>query len=230
MALTLTALLVGIVLGMRHALEPDHLTAVSTLTADEPGMRRGALLGALWGLGHTASLFAVAVVLALLQARLPARVADLFELAVGVMLVALGVRAIVRARQQMRLGAAHAHRHRRAAHRHAGARAHVHLGRSAFATRTLVVGMVHGLAGSGALTAMVLPDLPSTAWRLAYVALFGAGSLIGMAALSGAIGAPLALLGRDRRARAALSLVAGGVSATLGVAWAWPIAARLGGG
>jgi len=89
--------------------------------------------------------------------------------------------------------------------------------------------MVHGLAGSGALTAVVLADLPSLASRVGYIALFGVGSVVGMSVLSGGIGVPLARLGRRAGARATLSVAAGLISMVLGIAWGWPIAVRLAG-
>jgi ABC-type nickel/cobalt efflux system permease component RcnA len=199
---TIPALLLGLVLGARHALEPDHLTAVSTLASDEPGARRGLYIGAVWGLGHSASLFAVGTVLALLHAEMPRRLATAFEVVVGVMLIVLGLRALARVRSGQ---AMHTHARRR--------------GR-ALAWRSLVVGMVHGLAGSGALTALVLAELPTTASRLGYIVLFGAGSVAGMSLLSGAVGVPLALVGRRDSARAALSAVSGCVSVALGIFWA----------
>jgi len=194
------ALLLGVVLGARHALEPDHLSAVSTLATEQPGARRGLLLGAIWGLGHSASLFAVGSVLALLHAEMPRRLAAGFEVAVGVMLVVLGLRALARLGAPM--------------HTHARAPS------GGFAWRSLAVGMVHGLAGSGALTALVLAELPSTASRLVYIVLFGAGSIAGMSALSGAVGVPLALVGRRAYARVAVSAVAGVISVVLGITWA----------
>src|SRR5690348_3338274 len=90
-------MMIGVLLGMRHALEPDHLTAVGTLVTEARGARRGALLGMMWGLGHTASLVFVGGVLVATGAALPARAAAGFELAVAVMLVVLGVRALWRA-------------------------------------------------------------------------------------------------------------------------------------
>src|SRR5206468_8636352 len=94
----LTGSALGALLGMRHALEPDHLTAVSTLMTSSPGERsrvRAAMLGASWGIGHTLSLVVVGAVLVMLRAQMPARIADLFELSVAIMLIALGIRAIV---------------------------------------------------------------------------------------------------------------------------------------
>src|SRR4051812_20786543 len=90
----ITGSALGTLFGMRHALEPDHLTAVSTMMTGERSSVRAAMLGASWGLGHTLSLVAVGAVLVVLQAEMPARVAQLFELGVAIMLIALGVRAI----------------------------------------------------------------------------------------------------------------------------------------
>src|SRR5262245_61637888 len=167
-------------MGMRHALDPDHLAAVSVLAADAPSARRGALLGALWGIGHAAALLGTGLVLAALAAELPAALGDAFELAVAVMLIVLGGRAVARAARATGDGPMRLHAHARLAHRHAGPSAHVHVARRTLALRPLAVGVVHGLAGSGALTALVLARLPSPHMRFAYLALFSAGSIVGM--------------------------------------------------
>jgi High-affinity nickel-transport protein len=223
----LTGWILGVLLGMRHALEPDHLAAVSTLVAEEHNPRKGALLGAFWGVGHSAALLGVGVVLAAFHATMPSRVADIFELGVAFMLVGLGARALVRAAELGRFGPVHDHRHGLAMHHHQGPPSHVHLGRWTFATRSLAVGLVHGLAGSGALTALVLSNLPSTSSRLLYITLFGFGSVMGMALLSGMLGLPLAKLGKNPRAGRLLSGATGLLSTVLGLFWGWPIALRL---
>ncbi len=212
---------------MRHALEPDHLAAVSTLVARERGSARAAFLGACWGLGHTAALLAVGLVLVVLRAELPAGVADLFEFFVAVMLVALGVRALVLAWRQGHSGPPHAHHHGHVAHTHAGVPAHVHIGHWTLARRPLLVGMVHGLAGSGALTALVLTTMPSTMARITYMALFGLGSTAGMAALSGVLGWPIARLGAHQAVARGISALVGCGSIALGLAWGYPFLARL---
>src|SRR5712671_5763043 len=211
----LTGSALGSLLGMRHALEPDHLTAVSTLMTSVPGERSGvraAMLGATWGLGHTLSLVVVGAVLVVLRAEMPARVADLFELFVAIMLVALGIRAIVIAVREGRIGPAHTHHHGHIVHRHAGAAPHVHVGRWTLARRPLLVGAVHGLAGSGALTALVMSTIPSIGARLAYLALFGIGSTVGMAALSGLMGWPIARVGTHGTVARCVSLAVGSIS------------------
>jgi hypothetical protein len=217
----------GSLLGMRHALEPDHLAAVSTLVSRERSGVRAALLGVCWGLGHTLSLVVVGALLVALRAEMPSAVSDLFELLVAFMLVALGLRAIVQSARQGAEGPARVHRHGRLVHSHAGVAAHVHVGVWTLARRPLLVGAVHGLAGSGALTALVLATLPTTAARLAYMALFGLGSTVSMAALSGLLGWPLARFGTHHLVARGVSLIVGCTSMVLGVMWGQAAIARL---
>ncbi|MCW5809249.1 MAG: urease accessory protein, partial [Deltaproteobacteria bacterium] len=108
----------GFAIGLRHALEPDHLTAVSTLVVDARGAQRGALLGALWGVGHTLALLAVGSVLLATSSTLPDRAADMLELAVAAMLVVLGIRSLARAVHDGERGPVHGHRHGATAHAH----------------------------------------------------------------------------------------------------------------
>lgn len=197
-------LLIGVALGLglgaRHALEPDHLVAVSALSADRPGARRGLLVGALWGVGHTLSLLACGLAAAIAAARIPAGLADLFEIAVAVMLIALGASAVFRGR----------------AERHV----HVNVQPRVPTMRPLIVGAVHGLAGSGALVALATAGLPTTAARVAFIALFGFGSIAAMSAISGLAGYPLARLARRPVAGRFLLGVAGATSVAVGVVWA----------
>lgn len=216
----------GALLGMRHALEPDHLAAVSTLISDERGPSQTAFLGLCWGLGHTLALVLVGVVLIGLRAEMPPKAADLFELGVALMLIGLGLRAVVRAARQGTDGPSALHQHGPVVHRHSGPR-HVHVGKLTLARRPLLVGIVHGLAGSGALTALVLATLPSAAARITYMTLFGLGSTAGMAALSGLLGWPLARIGGQTRTLRTVSLVVGCLSTTLGVGWGVPLVGRL---
>ena len=207
----------GSLLGMRHALEPDHLAAVSTLVSGERSGYKAAFLGACWGLGHTLALVAVGAFVVMLRAELPVRVSNLFEFGVAIMLVSLGVRAIYVAARQGPAGPTRAHHHGRIVHVHSGATGHIHIGAWTLARRPLLVGAVHGLAGSGALTALVLTTLPTTAARLTYMTLFGLGSTLGMAALSGLLGWPLARVGHHHTVARAVSLAVGFVSTVLGV-------------
>ena len=217
----------GSLLGMRHALEPDHLAAVSTLVTGERNSIKAAFLGICWGLGHTFSLIVVGTILVVLRAEMPERIADGFEFCVALMLIGLGVRAMYVAARQGPSGPVHVHHHGHTVHVHEGAPAHIHIGTWTLARRPLLVGAVHGLAGTGALTALVLTTLPSTAARLTYMLVFGLGSTLGMAALSGLLGWPLARAGRHRGIARALSLAVGGVSIVLGLAWGYPILGKL---
>ena len=215
----------GSLLGMRHALEPDHLAAVSTLVSRERNGAKAALLGACWGLGHTAGLVVVGSVLVLLRAELPPRLADVFELFVAIMLIVLGSRSVLQALRQA--DARHSHHRWFAMHTHSGLAAHVHVGTWTLARRPLIVGAIHGLAGSGALTALVLTTLPSTLARLTYMALFGLGSTLSMAALSGLLGWPLARLGAHSGVTRGISMAVGVMSVALGLYWGYPLVGRI---
>jgi hypothetical protein len=222
----LTSSGLGSLLGMRHAFEPDHLAAVSTLVTRERSGYKAALVGACWGLGHSASLLAVGAVLILLRAEMTTGLSEVFEFCVALMLIALGWRAIRQAARQGPAGPSHLHQHRHVVHTHAGAPAHVHLGRWTLARRPLLIGAVHGLAGSGTLTALVLTTLPTTSAQLAYISLFGLGSTLGMAALSGLLGWPLARLGAHQTLARGMSIVVGCVSIALGILWGSPLVLR----
>jgi hypothetical protein len=211
----------GSLLGMRHAMEPDHLAAVTTLLSRERSIVRAAWLGLCWGFGHTLALVAVGVALAFFEAEMPASVATTFELLVSVMLIGLGVRAMAQAARQGRAGPMHVHRHGPVIHHHTGVQSHVHFGAWTLARRPLLVGAIHGVAGSGTLTALVLTTLPSMSARLTYMALFGLGSAVSMAALSGLLGWPLARLTTHQAVARSVSFVAGGVSTVLGIVWGY---------
>ena len=214
-------------IGMRHALEPDHIAAVSTLVSRERSGYRAAWLGVCWGLGHTLTLLIAGLGLVLLRSEMPAHLADFFELLVAAMLIGLGIRSVLQAAQLGSKGPVRLHRHRWVVHQHSGLPAHVHIGKWTLARRPLLVGAVHGLAGSGALAALVLATLPSVAAQLAYMALFGLGSTLGMAALSGLLGWPLARLGANQHLTRGISAVVGCASVVLGIVWGYPLVGRL---
>jgi len=212
----------GVFSGVRHAFEPDHLAAVSTMVAGQRSPRASARFAAFWGIGHAAMLVLVAGVLMALERSMPERVANALELVVAVMLVVLGLDALRRAAKAMKRGPAFEHAHGAAAHAHPGTLAHVHVKGFSFALRPLAVGTLHGLAGSGALTALVAASSRSTSAGLVFIALYGLGATLGMAAVAGLAGVPLARLGRSRVGSAALLGVAGGISVVVGIVWAVP--------
>lgn len=196
---------------------------MSTLVTREQSGYRAAWLGACWGVGHTLALLLVGGLLILTRAELSPRIAVAFELGVAIMLIALGVRSILIALRGGSQGPTSVHRHGIVVHQHPGAPAHVHLGSWTFAQRPLLIGAVHGLAGSGALTALVLTTLPTISAQLVYMLLFGLGSTLGMAALSGILGWPLARLSTRQSFARAMTLLVGVCSTALGVIWGYPL-------
>jgi len=210
--------LFGAMLGMQHAFEPDHLAAVATLMTGERTSARAAWLGACWGLGHTLTLLAAGAVLVVMRTEMPAAATRMFELGVILLLIGFGMRAILRAARNIVP---------RRTHTHANAASLGTAGIDRWTlARPLLVGAVHGLAGSGTLTALVVATLPSTTARLGYLALFGGGTTLGMVVLSGLLGWPIARLGTDRTVVRAFSLAAGCVSAALGLFWGVPLLAH----
>jgi hypothetical protein len=213
-----TGCALGAALGARHALEPDHLAAVSTLIAERPRPRQAALLGALWGLGHALTLLVVGAALLLARGELPASVVAIGEGVVAAMLIVLGARSL-RLALRGGDGPATPHAHGGVPHVHGGAARHLHLGARTVAVRPLLIGLVHGLAGSGGLTALALAEMPTTAGAIGYIVTFGLGSIAGMAAVSGLAGASLARIAGGARARTVTVGAAGALSVIVGVAW-----------
>jgi len=207
----------GLLLGIRHACEPDHLLAVSTLISRARGARRATTLGLAWGMGHTASLVVVGAGLAAMHLQLTSTMAELFEFGVSLMLIALGSRSVCIAWRQGAHGPAHRHSHGLLTHEHGGALDHLHVGGWSLARRPLLVGVVHGLAGSGALTALVMASLPTLSSQVAYILVFGAGSAIGMATLSACAGGALTWLVDQRAVMRGLSWTSGALSLAYGV-------------
>jgi high-affinity nickel permease len=193
----------GFLLGMQHALEADHIAAVSSIAARRSHVGDIVRHGLTWGLGHTLTLFVFAGAAIWFGRAIPEHVARPLETAVGIMLVGLGAQVLWRLWRDR----VHFHRHGHAdgtvhihAHSHAGevlphARApHAHP--HGFRWRTLLVGLMHGMAGSAALLVLAVSQAATPAVGLGYVALFGIGSMIGMAALSTVIAVPLVVSAR----------------------------------
>ena len=194
---------IGFLLGMQHALEADHIAAVSSIAARRTDVRDIVKHGLTWGLGHTLTLFVFAGAAILLGHAIPEHLARPLETAVGIMLVGLGAHVLWRLwRDRVHFhrhahgdGTQHIHVHSHAneeiPHRHS---AHVH--QHGFRWRTLLVGLMHGMAGSAALLVLTVSQASSVTVGLGYVALFGVGSMIGMGVLSTVIAIPLALSAR----------------------------------
>jgi ABC-type nickel/cobalt efflux system permease component RcnA len=235
------AALLGFVLGVQHATDPDHLVAVATIVTRERRFVDGALVGVLWGIGHMLTLgVAGAVIVALGLAPAPA-FATVLELLVAAMLVLLGVLRLRDAARGLETvppahlkadhehgGAevvhSHAHEHGVAVHLHP----HVHPSRRLLGawrdgrlpTRALFVGAVHGMAGSAAVSLLVLATLRSVWGATLYLGVFGLGTILGMTALTAALAFPVSLALRLRRARRLLAFGAGVASIAFGVVYA----------
>ena len=210
----------GTLLGMRHALEPDHLAAMSVLLTGERSVGKAAWLGVYWGVGHTLTLLAAGTLLVVFRAEMPAMASDFLACAVALMLVGFGFRAIYLSAGPVSAGPTHSHTH-------GVTSGSASIGPWTLARRPLLVGAVHGLAGSGALTALVMATIPSIGARLTYLALFGVGSTLGMAALSGLLGWPIARVGTHGAVARSISLAVGCVSIMLGLYWGYPLIGRV---
>ena len=250
-----SALGLGVLLGVRHALDADHVAAVTAIVSRHREVRRAAWIGAWWGLGHSAILLVVGTVVVGFKLAIPERTALSFELLVGIMLVVLGVSVLWRVRRERwhwhvhehEGGVRHAHLHVHSggghddmsgasessrvsatmnpgapstmpgssAHRH---QPHEHAHGLAFGVKPLLIGMVHGLAGSAGLTLLVGATLPSVSLAVVYFALFGLGSIVGMSALTLAMSVPFAVAaGRLGPAYRGLVVAAGLGSVVVGV-------------
>ena len=216
-----TALGLGLTLGLRHALDADHVAAVSTLVARERGLGRSCLLGAFWGAGHTLALLGAGIAVIGFKLTITPRIEEALERTVGLVLILLGGHVLLRALGGL-LVPGHDHAHDGVIHRHPHVRlgspdaSHVHLVR--LGGRPFLVGLLHGLAGSAALTLLVLGSIPSPIGALVYLLVFGIGSTAGMLLLSGLVGLPVALAPSGaHRLQAVIQAVAGIGSAALGM-------------
>lgn len=201
-----SAALLGLGLGVKHAFEADHVAAVCTLVARRGTVARAARFGALWGLGHGAVIILAGGALVAVGARVPGPLAVALDAAVAVMLVGLGIAAL------RRCGAAPASEHE---HEHDHEHGHDHGGSS---RRPILVGLVHGASGTAALTLLVASTIPQRAEAFAFITLFGLASIVGMAAAAAVLAWPLRkaaehapLIARGLRGMAGVGSIAAGV-------------------
>lgn len=177
----LSILLLGFFLGMRHATDADHVVAITTIVGRDRSLLSAARIGTLWGAGHTAMILVVGGAIVAFGLVIPPRVGLALELSVGLMLIVLG--ALNLRRQTL------------PAH-HAGDNGHMHrhatLPPGAIA-RPLLIGTVHGLAGSGAVALLVLSTIRSPAWAIGYLIIFGLGTVVGMMLITVALSIPFAI-------------------------------------
>jgi high-affinity nickel-transport protein len=191
LSLLLLALGTSFVLGMRHATDPDHIVAVTTIAAQERSLRRAAAVGALWGVGHTLTILVVGGAIVLFKLAFTPRLGLSLELAVAVMLIVLGVLNLFDVRfRPSPLAAA----------------------------RPVLVGVVHGLAGSAAATLIVLPLIPDPRWAVVYLLVFGVGTIAGMALMTVVIAAPsVYAAARVARLQRGIRVASGALSVCFGL-------------
>jgi ABC-type nickel/cobalt efflux system permease component RcnA len=224
----------GLVFGLKHATEVDHVVAVSSLVSDERSLLRSVLVGGWWGLGHTAALVMVGGVVLVLRVAISERVSNWLELCVALMITGLGAAALWRALRRRRDVHIHQHRHDSLTHIHIHFHEHgtAHTGKAAshshaisrIGFKPLLVGAMHGLAGSAALTLLVLTQIKSAALGLLYLAVFGLGSILGMLLMSGLIALPFVLSARRLSgAGYGLQTIAGVLSIAFGLWYAYSV-------
>ncbi len=244
----LSIVALGFFLGMRHATDPDHVVAVTTIVARQKKAGSAAWIGALWGLGHTLTILIVGGGIILFRWVIPPRLGLSMEFSVGLMLILLGIMnlsgfwRVFRDRRALALQHSHTHPHSHGdyvhEHRHGhDPEQHGHdpnrtpvawldgklggVGAYRWA-RPLLIGIVHGLAGSAAVSLLVLATLADPNWALVYLLVFGLGTIAGMMLITAAIAMPVAWSGaRSARLGEGLRLVSGVLSLVFGVFVAW---------
>ena len=207
-SLSIIAILtIGLVFGLKHATEVDHVVAITTIVSRHKNIFHSALVGALWGAGHTVSLLIVAAIVLSLRVTIPEAVSGWLELGVAIMIIFLGFSALRRALRESAHVHVHQHNHDGLSHKHihfheretrhepALQSQHSHAV-SRLGWKPILIGMMHGLAGSGALMLLVLTQISSSWLGFLYVATFGFGSIVGMLLMSGLIGLPFAFSSR----------------------------------
>ena len=228
----------GLVFGLKHATEVDHVVAVSTIVSEQRSVWRSALVGGLWGAGHTAALLVVGVGLLVFRLPMPPSMASGLEFAVALMIIGLGVLTVVRVLRKRADVHMHRHTHDGQSHvhvhfhevgtEHGGAAQHVPAPHSHAISRIglkpVLVGAMHGLAGSAGLTLLVLTQIKSVWLGVLYLGVFGLGSTLGMLLMSGLIGLPFAFSGkRFSNMNYALQAAAGCLSVAFGLWYAYQI-------
>lgn len=222
MAQALALLVVGFVLGLRHATDSDHVVAVTTIVSRARSTRAAVAIGALWGLGHTATILLVGGAIVLFGIVIPPRIGLSMEMSVAAMLIVLGVMNLTGALKQIR---EQAHRTSHPTGALAAARQHEHAALGVGGVvRPVLVGIVHGLAGSAAVALLVLAAVKSPGWAILYLSVFGMGTVLGMMLLTAAMAVPIAAVaGRSGDLERVLIRATGFVSISVGLVLAYRI-------
>lgn len=216
----LSLLFIGFLIGMRHALEADHVAAVASLATSTNSLKSAIKHGAVWGMGHTITLFLFGSIVIMTDSVMPEKIALGLEFAVGIMLLFLGIdviRKVIRDKihfhtHQHGNNKQHFHAHKHKNETTHNPNKHQHNHSSLFPRKALFIGLMHGMAGSAALILLTLQTVSSPFTGLIYILLFGIGSITGMAALSVVIAIPL------RHSAKGLTWLNNGLQGVIGIA------------
>ncbi len=183
------ALSLGFALGLEHASDADHIVAISTIISENKNVKKAASLGIFWGLGHTITLLLVSIILLTFSTSIPTNLVSFFEFTVGTILIILGVSVIKKGFDRLKHMHPHIHNNKTHIHSHDHNKTEEHNHKH----KSFFVGMFHGLAGSATIMLLILPSLNSVFDGLAFILVFGIGSIGGMLIISTLIGLPFAL-------------------------------------
>lgn len=222
----LSILALGFVLGIKHAIEPDHVIAVSTIASQSKKLFKSTLAGVFWGIGHTATLFIMGVILILMKGEIPEKWAMSLEFLVGIMLVYLGLTTLlsfknIHIHQHEHDGDEHKHLH---SHSHNGKHQHNHQHQNVSYLKSLFIGLVHGLAGSGAMVLLTMSTVKSVWEAAVYILIFGAGTILGMLFFTTIIGIPFVFSAKKRVLNQTLTRLTGVISIAFGMYYMYNLA------
>ena len=207
----------GFASGLKHALDADHIVAISTIVSEHKSFFRSTMVGASWGIGHTFTLLMVGLVVLTARVSIPVKLALSFEALVGVVLILLGVSVLWRFVKSRMHVHPHTHDQHKHIHTHTPDDVESHHHSIPLRKKSIFVGMFHGMAGSAALTLVILSTVESVAVGVIYILIFGSGTILGMLLVSGLIGLPFRFTAnRFTNINKGIGLVAGVLSIALG--------------
>ncbi|MED1467236.1 sulfite exporter TauE/SafE family protein [Bacillus salipaludis] len=204
----LSVLALGFVLGIKHAIEPDHVIAVSTIASQSKKLSRSSLAGVFWGIGHTATLLIVGIILLIMKGKIPEKWAMSLEFLVGIMLVYLGISTITSLKK------IHVHQHE---HDSETRNKHEKQQRKLSYMKSMVIGLVHGLAGSGAMVLLTMSTVKSVLESAVYIVIFGFGTVFGMLFFTTILGVPFIFSAKRLRLNKTLTQITGVISTMFGI-------------